>query len=175
MAFTNGAARADFWLPAEVSGLLRGVLGIGDEDTGDDAPHHPGNWADLCGWYRLEAGLTDVRLRGMIGAGAEVFVRGGRLMLRFLTPIPTLWRGFRLVPDDGNDPDVFRIEFPASEMDPMRVVFARAPGGSADRLHLDLMPLTLTKQSAASNPRRWAAGALVGAAAAAVLRRRTGR
>ncbi len=178
MAFTNGAHQADFWLPAETSGLLRRLLGLPAETLRTDVPHHPELWDDLCGWYRLSARLGDVRLRGMMGAGAEVFVRGGVPMLRFLTPIPALAKGFPLLPDDEHDPDVFRIDLFGSGLSSMRIVFGRDAAGAPQRLYLDLMPLTLDKQPAARNPRRWASGALgaAGTAAAAVAlhRRRTG-
>jgi hypothetical protein len=56
MAFTNGARNAMLWLPGEVGGLLRQLLGVSA-----DIPHHPEIWGDVCGWYRLDAGLTDAR------------------------------------------------------------------------------------------------------------------
>ena len=78
MAFTNGARRAMLWLPAEVGRLLRHLLGVPDDAIRTDVPHHPEIWGDLCGWYQLSARVTDTA-RLMLGAGAEVFVRGGRL------------------------------------------------------------------------------------------------
>lgn len=176
MAFTNGARQADFWLPAEAAGLLRGILGMPDPAIRTDVPHRVDRWGDLCGWYRLHARLTDVRLRGMMGAGAEVFVGHGRLMLRFLTPIPALARGFLLHPDDPDDADVFRIDLSESGLDSMRIVFGRDAAGTTARLCLDLMPLVLDRQPAATNPRRWtrlALGAVAaGTATVAVGRRR---
>ena len=121
MAFTNGARDAMLWLPAETAGLLRQLLDISEPAIRTDIPHHPEVWGDVCGWYRLSAGLSDVRLRGMMGAGVEVFARGGRLALRFLTPIPALYQGFLLHPDDEQDPYAFRIDL--SEMGTARVVF----------------------------------------------------
>jgi hypothetical protein len=108
----------------------------------------------------------------MMGSGVEVFVRGGRLMLRFLTPIPALFKGFPLLPADDEDPYVFRIDLPGLES--MRVVLAQDSEGATARLHFDLMPLTLHKRPAASNPRRWATGALgaVAAGGAAIALRR---
>jgi hypothetical protein len=175
MAFTNGGHQADFWLPAEMSRLLRRVLGLPAETMTTDVPHHPERWEDLCGWYELSARLTDVRLRAMMGVGAEVFVRNGLPMLRFLTPIPTLAKGFALLPDDPEDADVFRIDLLGSGGTTMRVVFSRGADGSTDRLHLDLMPLTLHKQPAAHNPKRWAGATLgiAGLAMALAARRRT--
>jgi len=175
MVFTNGANKADFWLPAEASRLLRRLLSIPDRTVRTDIPHHPELWDDLRGWYRLSARVTDVRLRGMMGAGAEVFVRGGRLMLRFLTPIPALARGFALHPGDDSDPYVFLIDLSDSGLDPMRAVFGQDRAGATTRICLDVMPLVLDKQPAITNPRRWAAGvaaAVGGATAATVARRR---
>jgi CubicO group peptidase (beta-lactamase class C family) len=179
MMFTNGAYQADFWLPAEAAGMLRRLLGIPDDAVRSDVPHHPELWGELSGWYRLSARFSDVRLRAMLGAGAEVFVRGGRLMLRFLTPLPEIAAGFPLRPDDKRDPYVFRIDFSDSGLEPIRIVFSQDPAGATTQVHLDVMPLVLDKQPAITNPRRWAAGTAgaVGAAgvAAAWGRRATGR
>ncbi len=172
---TNGAGKADFWLPAETSRLLRHLIGAPDRVVPTDIPHRPELWDDICGWYRLSARVTDVRLRGMMGAGAEVFVRGGRLMLRFLTPIPALARGFPLHPADRDDPWVFLIDLSESGFDPMRVVFGQDRAGTTKRLCLDVMPLVLDKQPAVTNPRRWTVGvaAVAGAVTArGMLRRR---
>lgn len=165
MAFTNGAARADFWLPAEVSALLEGA--IVSPDAASLGPQRPEMWDDLCGWYRLSARFSDSRLRAIMGAGVEVFVRGGRLMLRFLTPIPALAGGFPLVPDDSEDPDIFRLDLAGETMEPVRFVFGRGAGGSTCRIHFAMMPVTLEKQPEKSNPRKWAAG-LVGGMGLAV-------
>ena len=177
MAFTNGSVNPDFWLPAECAGLLRGLLGLPDDTIRTDIPQHPEAWADLCGWYWLPGPLSDIRLRSFMGAGVEVFVAGGQLMLRFLNPIPALLRGFPLRPDDEADPDVFRVD--VSKLGPfsMRVAFGRDPGRRVISANLDMMPLSLTRQPEETNPRRWATGALwvLGAAAAvAAARRRRG-
>ncbi len=108
----------------------------------------------------------------MVGAGIEVFVRGGKLRLRFLSPIPALYRGFPLRPDDEADPYVFRVELMESVS--TRVVFAQEPGAGTTTLHVEIMPLSLHKQTAATNPRVLASGtlgALAVAGAAAALRR----
>lgn len=144
LALTNGARQPDFWLPAAVHHLLGATLGASDM-PGPAAPHHPDLWDDQRGRYRLDARTTDVRLRGMLGAGAEVFVRGGRLMLRFLTPIPALAVGFPLVPDDAADPHAFRIDLPGEDAEPIRVVFGQGPDGVTDRLCCDIMPLVLRR------------------------------
>ncbi len=175
MAFTNGARRAMLWLPDEVAGLLKQLLGVPNEVIRTDVPQHPEVWGDICGWYQLPGPLTDVRTRSMLGAGVEVFVRSGQLMLRGLSPIPVLYKGFPLHPDDDKDPFVFRIDLAEFGLGSLRVVFGRDPGGATTRVHLDLMPLTLQKQPATLNPRWWATGALVVAATALVIRRGRGR
>jgi CubicO group peptidase (beta-lactamase class C family) len=175
VAFTNGSWHPDFWLPTEFSGLLRQLIGVPSEAIRTDVPRHPELWGDLCGWYKLDGPLTDVRLRAMIGAGVEVFVRGGRLMLRFLSPLPAMYRGFPLHPDDDHDPRLFRMDLSEFGLGSMRIVFGQEPGGATTRVHLDVMPITLDKRPAARNPRRWAAGALGALAvlgAAGLLRRR---
>ncbi len=175
MAFTNGASGAMLWLPGEVAGLLKHLLGAPDEVIRTDVPQHPELWGDICGWYQLSARLTDARTRAMIGAGAEVFVRSGRLTLRGLSPIPALYRGFPLHPDDAQDPFVFRIDLSKFGMGTGRVVFSQDPGGQTTGVHFDLYPLSLQKQPAAKNPRLWVTGALGALAivtAAGVIRRR---
>ena len=172
MAFTNGSWQADFWLPAEMSALLEQVLGV-ERAPRPPLPACPERWGDFCGWYQLDARISDIRLRGMMGAGVEVFVRAGRLMARFLSPIPEMYRGFPLVPDSATDPDVYRIDLPAFEGG-LRFVFGRGPGGDVTAVHFDMMPVTLRRQADRTNPRRWATGMLgaagVGAAALALRR-----
>ena len=153
MAFTNGARLAMLWLPGEVSGLLQQLLGVPDEVIRSDVPQHPEIWGDICGRYRLSARLTDARARMAIGLGAEVFVRRGQLTLRGLSPLPALYRGFPLHPDDEDDPYIFRIDLSEFGIGTARVVFSRDPGGGTRRVHLDLMPLTLQKRAHASNRR----------------------
>jgi CubicO group peptidase (beta-lactamase class C family) len=175
MAFTNGARNAMLWLPREVGGLLRQLLGLPAERIRADIPHHPEIWGDICGWYRLDAGLTDARARLTIGAGAEVFVRGGQLMLRGLSPIPAVYRGFPLSPDDDADPYVFRIDLSKFGIGTGRVVFGQEPGKETTALLIDFFPPSLQKRPATTNPRRWATGALgalaVATTASAVRRR----
>ena len=102
-----------------------------------------------------------------MGAGAEVVVQGGHLMLKPLTPIPAMRRGFRLYPDDPDDPWVFRIYFPEFGMN-LRVVFDGGPEDRpATRLLLDLM--SFYRRPDLRNPRPWVTGGLaVGTAAVAV-------
>jgi len=175
MAFTNGASGAVIWLTAEVAGLLRRLLGVADEVIRTDVPHHPEIWADLCGWYPVSAQLTDNQARGIAGLGAEVFVRRGQLMLRALSPIPAVYRGFALHPDDDKDPYVFRIDLSQFGLGTARIVFSREPGTGTTRIHTDMIPLSLRKQPANQNPRHWVTGALgaaaVTATATAVRRR----
>jgi CubicO group peptidase (beta-lactamase class C family) len=177
VAFTNGSWRPDFWLPAECSGLLGQMLGVPPEGVRGDVPQRPQIWDDICGWYALPGPLSDVRVRSVFGAGIDVYVRGGQLRLRFLSPIPALYRGFPLRPDDEDDPYVFRVELMESVS--TRIVFAQEPGAGTTALHVELMPLSLRKQTATKNPRVWASGALVslaaGGAAAAVRHQLTTR
>jgi CubicO group peptidase (beta-lactamase class C family) len=155
IAFTNGARRAMLWLPGEVAGLLRHALGLPDEVIRTDVAHHPEVWGEICGWYRLAGRLTDARARLAIGAGAEVFVRGGRLMLRGLTPVPAVYKGFALHPDDDNDPYVFRMDLSEFGLGTARVVFSREPGGGISEVRIDFFLPSLQKRSAATNPRLW--------------------
>lgn len=175
MVFTNGAKQPDFWLPPAAGRLLRSAIGVALPRPLPIAPR-PETWDAILGWYRLDAGVTDVRLRGMMGFGVEVFVRDRKLMLRFLTPVPALARGFELEPDDPLDPDVYRIDLREQGMDPIRIIFGFGADGNR-QLYLDLMPLALDRQSESSNPRRWASRvvSVLGAAAAVAVAVRFGR
>jgi hypothetical protein len=102
----------------------------------------------------------------MAGAGIEVFVRRGQLMLRVLTPVPATYRGFPLHPDDETDPYVFRIDLARFGMGTVRIIFSQPPGGGTTAAHLDVYPMTAYKRPPATNPRRLVTGALAGAAAA---------
>lgn len=166
MAFTNGARLAMLWLPAESSALLAHLLGVPEPVVRTDVPQRPDVWGDLCGWYQAPGPLTDVRMRSMLGAGVEVLVRGGQLVLRCLSPVPVLYRGFALHPDDEADPYVFRLDLSRFGLGTARVVFSRNAEGATTRLHFELLPLSLDKRRGASNPRLWCLGAL-GAGAAA--------
>jgi CubicO group peptidase (beta-lactamase class C family) len=167
MAFTTGARNAMLWLPGEVGGLLRQLLSVFVERIRSDIPHQPKIWGDICGWYRLDAGFTDARARLTIGAGAEVWVRGGQLMLRGLSPVPAVYRAFPLHPDDNDDPYVFRIDLSEFGIDTGRIVFSQQPGKGTTALHIDFFPPSLQRRPATTNPRRWVTGAL-GALAVAI-------
>ena len=91
MVFANGAKRGTHWLTPGVSALLRQLLGVPDDVIRSDTPPRPETWHALCGWYRFSAHPADPA-KLMIGPGAEVFVRHGQLMIRLLSPIPTLAR-----------------------------------------------------------------------------------
>jgi hypothetical protein len=162
-------------LVPEAAGLLTRLLGVPDAEIRTDVPQHPETWGDRCGWYRFSAHLTDPA-KFAIGPRVEVVVRRGQLMIRALSPIPALYRGFQLHPDDDQDPDVFRIELPWFGIGTGRVVFSREPGEAATAVHLDFAPLSFEKQPPTKNPRLWATGALgaltTAATAMAVRRRR---
>lgn len=158
IASTNGSPGAMMWLPVETGKLLSFLLGVQDEDVRSDIPQHPEVWNDVCGWYYLPGPLTDLRARGALGAGVEVFVRRGRLMLRSISALPGLYRGTPLRPDDPDDPYVFQLQVSEEGFGP-RVVFSLEPGGGTRAVHLDAMPLSMLRRSRATDPRRWIRGA----------------
>lgn len=165
LGFTNGARNAVVWLAAEMERLLGDLIGAPADVIRTDVPHHPEIWGDLCGSYRPIAQGTDTQALGIVGAGAEVLVRRGQLVLRAMSPIPAVYRGFPLYPDDPDDPYVFRIDLSQFGLGTARVVFSRE---ATTRVHLGgLIPLSAEKRPASENPRRWAAGA-AGALAAAI-------
>ncbi len=145
LALANGARRGMHWLMPHVASLTRQLLGVPAPAIRADVPHHPEIWHDLCGRYRFSGYRTDPA-RFALGAGAQVMVRRGQLTLRFLSPIPALYRGFPLHPDDEADPYVFRIELGQLGIETGRVVFSERPGGGVSALHADFAPLSFDKQ-----------------------------
>lgn len=152
IAFTNGARQAMLWLPTELGRVLNHIIGVPDAAVRIDLPPHPEIWGNVCGWYRYPGPIMDVRARMMIGAGAQVFVRGGRLMLRILSPVPGLARGLRLYPDDDQDPYVFRIDLSRFGLPAARLTFSREPGSGTTAIHLDFYPMSLEKRARRRRP-----------------------
>ena len=151
--------------------LLRRLLGLPDAVIRADIPVRPETWSEVCGWYSPDPGpVTNLFLRTLMGAGAEVTVHDGHLLLKPLTPIPAMRRGLRLYPDDPDDPWVFRVEIPEYGKS-SRVVFSGRPeeGGAAMRLLMDVM--SLQKRPEVRNPRLWLNGVLAAGAAALAIRR----
>ncbi|KOG88563.1 beta-lactamase [Streptomyces varsoviensis] len=153
-ALTNAAHRALLWLPGEIEGLLRRLLGLPEQAIRTDVPRRPEAWGEICGWYSLAGRVTDIRARAMAGSAVEVFVSGGRLMLRSLIPVPTMVRGLPLHPDDENDPYAFRIDLSRFGIGKARVVFSRGPVPGAAALHFVPIPLSLHKRAAPRLSRR---------------------
>jgi CubicO group peptidase (beta-lactamase class C family) len=149
--------------------LLRLLLGLSVDPIRIDIPPRPETWSEICGWYSPAPGpVTNLFLRALMGAGAEVVIQGGHLMLKPLTPIPSMRRGFRLYPDDPDDPWVFRIYFPEFGMN-LRVAFDGGPKqGAATRLLLDLM--SFERRPDFRNPRPWVTGGLAAGTAALAIR-----
>ncbi|HEU5203419.1 MAG TPA: serine hydrolase domain-containing protein [Candidatus Limnocylindrales bacterium] len=176
VAMTTGAPGAHSWLPVEIDGLLRELLGLpaSEEKPHGSFPQHPERWPDLCGRYALPPRISD--LRGRLGlAGVDVGVRGGRLTATIRTPIPGLSRTFELLPDDPDDPDVFRVDLRPLGVPMTRVVFARGPGRRPIAAYTDLLLQVFQKVPAERRPRPWLGGALGALAVAAALRAARGR
>jgi hypothetical protein len=110
-------------------------------------------------------------VRAAIGAGYEVTVRGGQLLLKPLTPVPVLRRGLRLYPDDPDDPQVFRVDLSEGGKPPTRVVFSRDPEAEGAAMRLLMLGMSLQQRPAVRNPRPWVNGALATGAAALAIRR----
>ena len=145
LAFANGARRGMHWLEPEATRLLRELLGVPEDRVCSDVPQRPEHWAGLCGGYRFSAAPTDPASLSF-GLGAQVLVRRGQLHLRFLSAIPALLRGVVLHPDDADDPDVFRAEFPWFGIGTARIVFSRGPDGRVSALHVDVGPMSFQKR-----------------------------
>jgi len=177
IAFTNGSSGAFGWLQIELDRLLRELLGLSDEAVRSDVPHHPEIWADLCGRYVFPRRIADLRVRLMLSGGAEVFVGGGRLKVRLLTPVPVPFRGLPLEPADEHDPSVFRLDLLRFGMPSVRVVFSRDAGGRSTAVHTDLggQPVSLARPLDAGTNRRWLRPALGAVAAVGLMRAVRGR
>jgi len=176
LAFTNAGSVT----PARVSdAVLREMLGVAADGPRLDVPEHPDVWAGICGWYGPDPGpLTNARVRMLMGAGAEVIVREGHLVLRGLTPAPRLRKGFRLHADDPADPYLFRLDLTDLGLGTWPVAFSRNGDGTVAALHLGSMPMSLAKRPGYRNPARLAAagaGAAGVASAAAAVRAITRR
>jgi hypothetical protein len=176
IAFTNGSSDAFSWLQIELDRLLRQLLGISEAIGRSDVPHRPDIWADLCGRYVFPPRIADLRVRLMLSGGAEVFVGGGRLRVRLLTPVPIPFRGLPLEPDDEHDPYVFRLDLSRFGMPSVRVVFSHNAGGRATVVHTDLggQPLTLVRPRDAGTS-HWLGRALGAVAAVGLMRAVRGR
>jgi CubicO group peptidase (beta-lactamase class C family) len=149
--------------------LLRLLLGLSVDPIRIDIAPRPETWSEIRGWYSPAPGpVTNLSLRVLMGAGPEVVVQSGHLMLKPLTPIPAMRRGFRLYPDDPNDPWVFRIYFPEFGMN-LRLVFdGGRKQGAATRLLLDVM--SFERRPDFRNPRPWVTGGLAASTAALAIR-----
>lgn len=147
--------------------LTHRLLGMPDSAVRDDLAPHPEVWETLRGWYAPDAGpVTNLFARVGFGAGAEVAVRHGRLVLKPLTPVPGLRDAMVLHADDPEDPRVFRVQFPRYDTT-WRVVFT---DDTPPRLLLDVM--SFGKRPDWRNPRRWSAAiAAVGVAGIMIGRR----
>ena len=127
--------------------MLDLLLGVPEPAIRTDVPQRPEIWGELCGRYRVAVPFSDVRIKALLGSGFEVFVRGGRLHLRFLSPIPPLYRGFPLHPDDEKDPYAFRFQLEGLGMAtlPIQAVFSRDPDSGETSIHVDLMSVSARK------------------------------
>ncbi|HSL27419.1 MAG TPA: serine hydrolase domain-containing protein [Acidimicrobiia bacterium] len=145
--FTNGSSGATLWLPDEMAKLLQDLLAIPDPMMPSDIPQHPELWRELCGVYRLPP-VGDLRGRLMMAGGARVLVRDGQLKIRLLAPIPAMYNGFPLHPDNENDPYVFRIDLSGLGLSPVRLVFDCRAGPGRRSIHTDLggQPISLIER-----------------------------
>jgi CubicO group peptidase (beta-lactamase class C family) len=178
VALANTGGLSGQGAPTEVcSAVIRTLLDLPEDRLRHDVAPRPDVWAELCGWYYPAPGpVTNLFVRALMGAGAEVVVDGHRLVLKPLTPVPALRRGMPLHPDDPKDPYAFRVDFSELGMGTLPVVFATADAGRRARtLWLDLM--AFERRPDLRNPRRLAAGALAAGVLAAGLAgpRRSGR
>ena len=178
VALTNGSKGAFVWMETESERLLRHLLDAPDEGIRTDIPHHPEVWDELCGRYRLPPRIADLRGRLALAGGVQVFVRGGRLMIRAPVPLPAIHRGLPMHPDDEHDPHVFRLDLSGLGLGTVRVVFGRDVASDTGAIHARLggQPISLVRKPATGRARGPLTGAvggpLVAAAARSVRQRR---
>jgi CubicO group peptidase (beta-lactamase class C family) len=155
--------------------LLRRLLGLPEGGIRTDVPPRPEVWSELCGWYGMAPGpVTNLFNRLVFGAGVEVVVRRGGLLLRPLSVIPTVRAGFALHPDDPHDPYVFRVDCAEIGKGTFRVAFRH--GADSEAIAFEGLGMSLRKRPDALNPKRLAGGAAAaGAAGLAVHRHRRTR
>ena len=156
VAFTNGSRGATSWLPLEMEGLLRDLLGVRSEAPRTDIAARPEVWPEICGRYALPQRIGDFRGRMLMGGGVEILVQDGRLMARLRVPAPALWRGLPLLPVKASDPYLFRLDLAPFGMPSTLVAF------TPEALHTDLACLTLVKRAAKAGSRRREQRALSG-------------
>jgi CubicO group peptidase (beta-lactamase class C family) len=155
VVFTNGSKGAMTWMPSEIGRLLHEAIGVPNQAARREFPAHPEVWQEVCGRYQLPGGVSDLRLRMMAGAGVQVFVRGGELMLRVLAPIPALYRGLRLHPDDAADTHAFRLDLTGFGLPDVHVIFGHDTRAGTTAMHTDFgsQPVSLVKGTAARRSR----------------------
>ena len=126
----NTGSLAGRGVPAPLSDALsRLLVGLPEDLVRDDVPPRPDVWPALCGWYAPDAGPnTDVFARLAMGAGVEVGVRHGELVLTSLTPVPGMRTRMVLHPDDPSAPRVHRVVLPPPQLLFDLMSIAQRPG-----------------------------------------------
>jgi len=172
-ALTNTGGLSGRGAPAPLAtALLRRALGLPDQPIRTDIPARPEVWGELCGWYGPDPGpVTNLFIRPLFGAGVEVTVRGGHLVLKPLTPVPAMRRGLRLYPDHPADPRVFRAEMPEFGMS-LPVAFSATPATGTGTTRLMLEDWSFHKRPEYRNPRPWVTAAAATSAIALAIRHR---
>jgi CubicO group peptidase (beta-lactamase class C family) len=157
------------------SALLRRLLGLPANPMRAALPQHPEHWGELCGWYSPDPGpATNLFTRLFMGAGAEITVRRGRLLLRPLTPVPALRRGMLLHPADRDDPFVFTVDVSGLGKGAQPVVFSGFDQGTGTPTLL-MNGMAFRKRPDNRNPKLWLAGAVSAGAVAMAVRHRIHR
>ena len=146
VALIAGGRNAATWLTAESMRLLGDLVHASPDGIRTDIPTHPEIWSDLCGLVPAEGPNGPTCRRGDARRGVEVGIRRGRLTIRTLSPIPGLFRGLPLHPDDARDPYAFRLDLSRFGLGTAGVVFDRAPRGMTTGVHLDGLLLSAQRR-----------------------------
>ncbi|MBO0729459.1 MAG: beta-lactamase family protein, partial [Acidimicrobiaceae bacterium] len=93
--------------------LMRSQLGVDDPASclpRPDVSDRPHLWPELTGHYAPRPGfLTNLRTWQATAGEVQIMVKDRRLVLRALSPLPSLRKGLRLCPIDDSDPFLFAV------------------------------------------------------------------
>jgi hypothetical protein len=126
--------------------LLGDLVHASPDGIRTDIPTHPEIWSDLCGWSQPRAQRTDMQAWGCSARGSRSRSDVADSTIRTLSPIPGLFRGLPLHPDDARDPYAFRLDLSRFGLGTARVVFGRAPRGMTTGVHLDGLLLSAQRR-----------------------------
>ncbi len=144
---THGGTR---WLGTELSRLVNRLLSAPDEVIRTNVPQRPEVWGRHVRVVLPSRPAHRCSSQIMYGAGVEVFVCRGQLLIRILIPIPAFYQGFPTHRNDETDPYGFRLDFSQFGFGTEPVIFSRALETGTTAVHVGLMPLSAYRRPQSS-------------------------